>query len=128
MLFWRNQWPSCKCRTIWCLLLFSLTLLATNVIVIASSPPSYKRKGCNIVNRGNSLATTWGEGNSYCLELGGRLCYRNEYCPNGRGRAPLGGYRDQGLQAKTMGLKYGPKILKVCLPKAKHLLHLQEKA
>jgi hypothetical protein len=67
----------------------------TNIVYVSSSSVSNRIKGCNVVQRA-TLTKTWGGGNSHCLLLGGRLCNRDEYCPNGRGSAPLGGYKKVG--------------------------------
>ena len=50
--------------------------------------------GCDLVSKGNNV--TWGEASSFCQSMGGRLCSRKEYCPNGRNRAPL-----QGIKSTT---------------------------
>ena len=50
--------------------------------------------GCDLVSKGNTV--TWGEASSFCQSMGGRLCSRKEYCPNGRNRAPL-----QGIKSTT---------------------------
>lgn len=65
--------------------IFSVIMSINLKIAIATSLASNRVKGCNIVQRA-SLAKTWGGGNSHCLLLGGRLCNRDEYCPNGRGK------------------------------------------
>ena len=57
----------------------------TNIVYVSSSSVSNRIKGCNVVQRA-TLTKTWGGGNSHCLLLGGRLCNRDEYCPNGRGK------------------------------------------
>ena len=70
------------------LLLFIIIFMVidnTNIAYASSSSVSNRIKGCNVVQRA-TLAKTWGGGNSHCLLLGGRLCNRDEYCPNGRGK------------------------------------------
>ena len=39
----------------------------------------------------NPSVNGWKSGQGYCQKLGGRLCTRNEYCPNGRNTIPIGG-------------------------------------
>ncbi len=34
---------------------------------------------------------SWQDASSYCLDRGKRLCARSEYCPDGNGKAPMGG-------------------------------------
>ena len=72
-------------------------LCCQRVVAVQPNRPVTLRKGCNLVQKGNSVS--WGSANSYCASLGGRLCTRNEYCPNGKGFAPL-----QDIRSTTASL------------------------